>query len=107
MSARESDPQGELMGLRVWEGGESECLPVMGRIGVAPSGNITPRESGQTSTWLLVTRKLGKPPQEGKQMTAGIVLAGAPSSGAVHVVAPSVHREVVTSLSQRVLPGGL
>jgi len=95
------------MGLRVWEGGKSECLPVMGRIGVAPSGNITPRESGQTSTWLLVTRKLGKPPQEGKQMTAGIVLAGAPSSGAVHVVAPSVHREVVTSLSQRVLPGGL
>ena len=29
-------------------------------------------------------------------MTAGIVLAGAPSSGAVHAVAPSVYREVVT-----------
>ena len=29
-------------------------------------------------------------------MTAGRVLAGAPSSGAVHAVAPSVYREVVT-----------
>ncbi len=28
--------------------------------------------------------------------TAGIVLAGAPSSGAVHAVAPSVYREVAT-----------
>jgi hypothetical protein len=35
-------------------------------------------------------------PKGGKQMTAGIVLAGAPSSGAVHAVAPSVYREVVT-----------
>jgi hypothetical protein len=31
----------------------------MGRIGVeAPSSDITPRESGQTSTWSLVTRNL-------------------------------------------------
>jgi hypothetical protein len=28
-------------------------------------------------------------------MTAGIVLAGAPSSGVIHAVAPSVYREVV------------
>jgi hypothetical protein len=38
-------------------------------------------------------------PKGGKQMTAGIVLAGAPSSGAVHTVAPSVYREVVTGSS--------
>ena len=32
-------------------------------------------------------------------MTAGCGLAGAPSSGAVHAVAPSVYREVVTGSS--------
>ncbi len=37
------------MGLRVEDGGESESQPVMGWIGVAPPGKITPRESGQTS----------------------------------------------------------
>jgi hypothetical protein len=43
-------------------------------------------------------------------MTAGYGLAGAPSSVTkVHIVAPSVYREVVAEvgLSQRVLPGGL
>jgi len=40
-------------------------------------------------------------------MTVGIVLAGAPSSGAVHAVAPRVYRKVVTGrhdLLQRILP---
>lgn len=46
------------MDLRVREGGGSECLPVIGRIGVEPrgfdreqeqTGNITSRASGQTS----------------------------------------------------------
>jgi hypothetical protein len=32
-------------------------------------------------------------------MTAGRVLAGAPSRGAIHAVAPSVYREVVTGSS--------
>jgi len=36
--ARESEPQGEPMGLRAEDGGKSECLPVTGRIGIAPSG---------------------------------------------------------------------
>jgi len=35
-SARESEPQGEPMGLRVWDGGGSESLPVIGVIGVEP-----------------------------------------------------------------------
>jgi len=42
--------------------------------------------------------------------TAGLVLAGAPSSGVIHAVAPSVYRKVVTGrhdLSQRVLPWGV
>jgi hypothetical protein len=33
------------MGVRVGDGGESERRPVMGRIGIEPRGNITPRES--------------------------------------------------------------
>ena len=53
-------PQGAPMGLRVWEEGKSECRAVMTRIGVAASANITPRESGQTSLWSLITRELEK-----------------------------------------------
>ena len=34
VSARESEPQGEPTGLWARDGGRSECLPVMGRIGV-------------------------------------------------------------------------
>src|ERR1700722_19034595 len=40
---RDSGPQGEPLGLRVQEEGASECWPVMGQIGVAPDGKITPR----------------------------------------------------------------
>jgi len=39
--ARESEPQGEPMGQRVKEEGESQRRPVMGRIGVEPPGDIT------------------------------------------------------------------
>ena len=75
------------MGLRVREGGGSECLPVIGRIGVdprgsdreqEPTGNIASRASGQTSTWSLITREFGEPLQQGRQMTAVATLAGAP-----------------------------
>jgi len=53
------------MGLWVKDGGGSERRLVTRRIGVAPSyGNITPRESGQTSTWSLVTRKLMVTPKQ-------------------------------------------
>ncbi len=52
-------PQGAPTGLRVGDGGKSEGRAVTVRIGVAPhQGNITPRESGQTSTWSLITRAL-------------------------------------------------
>ena len=58
------------MGWRVEEGGKSEGRPVMERIGVESTGNITPRESGQTSIWSLITREFEKPTKEAKQMTA-------------------------------------
>jgi RNA-directed DNA polymerase len=75
------------MGLRVREGGGSEGLPVMGRIEVEPrssdreqeqTGNITPRANGQTSTWSLITREFDEPLEQGRQMTAVVILAGAP-----------------------------
>src|SRR2546426_4361655 len=49
----------------------------MGWIGVAPIGKITPRESGQTSIWSCITRELGQPLKERKQMTAVATLTGA------------------------------
>jgi hypothetical protein len=65
---------------RVEEDGKSESRPVMGRIGVAPrEGNITPRESGQTSVGSLITGEFGEPTQEAEQMTAKNELAGAAS----------------------------
>jgi RNA-directed DNA polymerase len=75
------------MDLRVREGGGSESLSVMERIGVEPrgsdreqdqTGNITSRASGQTSTWSLVTGEFEKPSRQGRQMTAMATLAGAP-----------------------------
>jgi RNA-directed DNA polymerase len=58
------------MDLRVWEDGESEGRTVMVRIGVEPTSNITPHESGQTSIRCLVTREFEKPTKEIRQMTA-------------------------------------
>ena len=55
---------------RVKERGESECLPVMGWIGVElEQGDITPSESEPTSPWSHITRELEKPTQETEQMT--------------------------------------
>ena len=36
LPVKESEPRGTLMGLRVWDGGESKSLPVTGGIGVEP-----------------------------------------------------------------------
>jgi len=65
------------MGMRVEDGGESERRLVMRRIEVAPNGNITSRESGQTSTGSFITREFEEPSNRGKQMTAKILLTGA------------------------------
>ena len=63
--------------MRAEEDGRSEGHSVMEWIGVAPTGNITPRESGQTSIWSCITRDLGEPPEERRQMTAVATLTGA------------------------------
>jgi hypothetical protein len=90
------------MGLRVREDGESEGRPVVGRIGVEPRDNITLRESGPTSIWSFITRELGKPTMEEKQMTANTTakadkVAGAASHETVdwHAIDwQKAHREV-------------
>jgi hypothetical protein len=59
------------------EDGKSEGRFVMRRIGVAPSGKITPRESGQTSIRSFLTRKPELPTSGTKRMTAVETQAGA------------------------------
>jgi hypothetical protein len=49
------------MGRRVKDEGRSECRPVIGRIGVESSGEITPRESEPTSLGSFFTRAPGNP----------------------------------------------
>ena len=49
------------MGRRVKDGGRSESRPVIGRIGVETSGEITSRESGPTSPGSFITRELDQP----------------------------------------------
>jgi hypothetical protein len=49
------------MGMRVEDGGESECCSVMERIGIESKGNIIPPEREQTSAWSLVTREFVEP----------------------------------------------
>ena len=63
-SLRVGRPQGMPMGRRVEDEGGSEYRSVIGRIGVEPSGEITPRESGLTSLGSFVTREPGEPLQE-------------------------------------------
>ena len=74
---RESTPQGKPIDVREEEDGRSERHPVMGWIGVEPARNITPRASEQTSIWSFITRDLGQPLKERRQMTAVVTLTGA------------------------------
>ncbi|WP_230626746.1 group II intron reverse transcriptase/maturase, partial [Ralstonia solanacearum] len=81
----------------VWECGESEGRPVMGRIEIASSGNIIPRESEQTSAWSFVTREFDQPSKEETQMTVRRHGAGAFSDRAQHwhdINWAKCHREV-------------
>jgi hypothetical protein len=80
-ATRESEPQGELMGLRVEDGGKSECLPVMGRIGVEPGGctvsaaervHHPTRKRADFRSRSLVTRKFDKPLSRGKADDGGL-----------------------------------
>jgi len=70
------------MGQRVKDAGESEGRFVMNRIGVRQSNLIAlspPAKAGRLSAGLSARENLKKPSQEGKQMTAGVVLIGAPT----------------------------
>jgi hypothetical protein len=76
----ESEPQGELMGLRVEDGGRSECLSVIERIGVEPRGctvsttNRVHHPTRKRADFLprsLVTRKFGEPLSRGKANDGG------------------------------------
>src|SRR5262249_9105514 len=75
---------------RVDEDGESEGPAVMDGIEVEPMGNITSRESGQTSIWSLSTRELGYQANGAKQMTGALkrtvprATAGVAASAATH-----------------------
>src|SRR5215471_13681645 len=53
----DSDSREAPMGRRVQDGGASERRPVTGRIGVEPSGDITPPERGLTSLGSSLTRE--------------------------------------------------
>jgi hypothetical protein len=80
-ATRESEPQGEPTGLWVEDGGRSECLLVMGRIGVEPGGctvsatNRVHHPTRKRADFLsrsLVTRKFGEPPSRGKANDGGL-----------------------------------
>jgi len=77
----ESEPQGTLTGLRVWDGGKSESLPVMGRIGVEPDeegreprrrATSLPVQAGRLPPGGSSRKNLTNHSKVGKQMTAGI-----------------------------------
>jgi len=72
-------PQGAPMGRRVADEGGSEGRSVIGRIGVEPPGEITPRESGPTSLGCLRTRPSDQLAQETEQMTAASLLVRSPA----------------------------
>ena len=81
MATRESEPQGEPMGLRVEDGGRSECLSVMGRIGVEPGGctvstinrvHYPTRKRADFLSRSLVTRTFGEPLSRGKANDGGL-----------------------------------
>src|SRR5262245_50051447 len=65
-------------------------------------GDITPRESGQTSARSPITRESDKPPQEAKQMTA---TAGAASREAVgwHQIDWGKANRIVRRLQARIV----
>ena len=70
------------MGRRVEDEGGSEGRSVIGRIGVEPSGEITPRESGPSSLGCLRTGPSEQLAWEAEQMTAASLLVRPPADSA-------------------------
>jgi len=80
-ATRESEPQGEPTGLRVEDGGKSECLLVMRRIGIEPGGctvsaaervHHPARKRADFLPRSLVTKTFGEPPSRGKANDGGL-----------------------------------
>ena len=78
--------------MRAGEDGRSEGHAVMEWIRVAPTGDMTLRESVLTSIWSCITREFGQPPEERRQRTAVATLTGALS-----------HRRTVRGLQARMV----
>ena len=73
LSARESEPQGTLMGQRVWDVGESECRSVIERIGVEPCRGqaASPHaKAGRLPAGVSSRESLINHPDKGRQMIA-------------------------------------
>jgi hypothetical protein len=102
------------MDLQVGNGGKSECLPVMGRIGVEPGGwtvgaaeriHYPTRKRADFLTRSLITRECGcvasagEPSEEGKQMTVVATLAGVPPYPAIDW--PSIDWKKVNRTARR------
>jgi len=73
-------PQEAICGDPVVLGHGRQDRPVIERIGVEPSGEITPRESGLTSLGCLRTRPSEQLAWETEQMTAACLLVRSPAS---------------------------
>ena len=70
------------MGRRVEDEGGSEGRSVIGRIGVEPPGEITPRDSGPTSLGCLRTKPSDQLAWEAEPMTAALLLVRPPADSA-------------------------
>src|SRR5688572_9540394 len=93
------------MGLRVKEDGKSEGRSVIELIGVESLGNITPRESGQTSIGSFLTKSFGQPSKETEQMTA-VSTAVSVSHRVGGALAPSQYRQVHAPMGCERVPQG-
>ena len=69
---------------------------------MSPTGDMTPRESALTSVWSCITRDLGQPPEERKQMTAVATLTGALSD---RFTARRLQARMVKVVSRHVFDG--
>src|SRR5262245_8898179 len=97
------------MWLRVEDEGESERRPVIGRIGVEPHSDITPRESGLTSLGSGVTREPGQQASGGDaEMSQAATLAGAaPNRGDTACLLPARIVKVSSGKRRRPASGRL
>ncbi len=93
------------MGMRVGDAGGSEGQPVMGWIGVEPGQHYPPRKRADFPSGSCITREIGTPIQETKQMTAVATPAGAVSRNEVdwHAINWQKAHTIVRRLQARIV----